>query len=72
MCSLATVVAKPETQVVTHLCYSDFEDILPAIDGLEGVLRNRTPFIVYFQNSIMSLVRSKYYSIAAVSKFTHL
>ena len=23
-------------QIVTHLCYSDFEDILPAIDGLEG------------------------------------
>ena len=36
-CSLATAVAKPETQVVTHLCYSDFEDILSAIDGLEGM-----------------------------------
>ena len=35
-CRLATSVAKPETQVVTHLCYSDFEDILPAIDGLKG------------------------------------
>lgn len=33
---LATSVVKPETQVVTHLCYSDFEDILPAIDGLKG------------------------------------
>jgi methionine synthase II (cobalamin-independent) len=32
-------VAKPETQVVTHLCYSDFEDILPAIDGLKGALQ---------------------------------
>ena len=26
----------PETQIVMHLCYSDFEDILPAIDGLDG------------------------------------
>eukprot|EP00208_Stichococcus_sp_RCC1054_P007050 CAMPEP_0206136888 /NCGR_PEP_ID=MMETSP1473-20131121/2104_1 /ASSEMBLY_ACC=CAM_ASM_001109 /TAXON_ID=1461547 /ORGANISM="Stichococcus sp, Strain RCC1054" /LENGTH=757 /DNA_ID=CAMNT_0053529723 /DNA_START=157 /DNA_END=2430 /DNA_ORIENTATION=- len=33
---LATSVVKPETQVVTHLCYSDFEDILPAIDGLKA------------------------------------
>ncbi len=33
---LATSVVRPETQVVTHLCYSDFEDILPAIDGLKG------------------------------------
>lgn len=33
---LATSVVKPETQVVTHLCYSDFEDILSAIDGLKG------------------------------------
>jgi methionine synthase II (cobalamin-independent) len=37
-CRLATSVARPETQVVTHLCYSDFEDILPAIDGLKGAL----------------------------------
>ena len=42
-CRLATSVAKPETQVVTHLCYSDFEDILPAIDGLKGApLRTQT------------------------------
>lgn len=33
---LATSVVLPETQVVTHLCYSDFEDILPAIDGLRA------------------------------------
>lgn len=26
---LSTVVAKPETQIVTHLCYSEFADILP-------------------------------------------
>ena len=26
---LATVVAEPSTQVVTHLCYSEFADILP-------------------------------------------
>ena len=25
---LATAVAKPETQIVTHLCYSEFADIL--------------------------------------------
>ena len=29
----------PLSQIVTHLCYSDFEDILPAIDGLEGAAR---------------------------------
>jgi Cobalamin-independent synthase, Catalytic domain len=33
---LATAVTKPETQIVTHLCYSEFGDILPAIDGLDG------------------------------------
>lgn len=33
---LATTVAAPSTQIVTHLCYSEFEDILPAIDALDG------------------------------------
>ncbi|CAK0780359.1 hypothetical protein CVIRNUC_005025 [Coccomyxa viridis] len=33
---LSTVVADPSTQVVTHLCYSEFADILPAIDGLDA------------------------------------
>ena len=26
---LSTVVAAPSTQIVTHLCYSEFADILP-------------------------------------------
>jgi hypothetical protein len=34
---LSTAVAAPQTQIVTHLCYSEFGDILPAIDGLDGV-----------------------------------
>ena len=33
---LATVVAAPSTQIVTHLCYSEFSDILAAIDGLDA------------------------------------
>lgn len=33
---LSTAVAAPHTQVVTHLCYSDFQDILGAIDGLDA------------------------------------
>lgn len=33
---LATGSAAPATQVVTHLCYSQFEDILAAIDALDG------------------------------------
>jgi len=33
---LATAVAKSPTQIVTHLCYSEFADILEAIDGLEA------------------------------------
>ena len=35
---LATAGAAAETQVVTHLCYSDFADILGAIDALDGAL----------------------------------
>ena len=27
---LSTAVAQPHTQIVTHLCYSDFQDILKA------------------------------------------
>lgn len=34
---LATAVARPEVQIVTHLCYSEFEDILGAIDALDGM-----------------------------------
>ncbi|PNH08972.1 5-methyltetrahydropteroyltriglutamate--homocysteine methyltransferase [Tetrabaena socialis] len=33
---LCTGVAKPATQVVTHLCYSDFDDILPAVDRMDA------------------------------------
>lgn len=33
---LCTGVAAAGTQVVTHLCYSDFQDILPAIDRMDG------------------------------------
>lgn len=35
---------RPETQVVTHLCYSDFEDILSAIDALKGALNPKPAF----------------------------
>ncbi|DBB12610.1 TPA: hypothetical protein ACH3X3_005396 [Trebouxia sp. C0006] len=33
---LSTAVAQPHTQIVTHLCYSDFQDILKAIDNLDA------------------------------------
>ena len=33
---LATSIAKPEVQIVTHLCYSEFEQILDAINSLDG------------------------------------
>ncbi|KAI8106445.1 hypothetical protein M9435_000989 [Picochlorum sp. BPE23] len=33
---LATSVARPEVQIVTHLCYSEFEDILESIDALHA------------------------------------
>ncbi|KAK9846062.1 hypothetical protein WJX84_008883 [Apatococcus fuscideae] len=33
---LSTAVAQNHTQIVTHLCYSDFADILEAIDGLDA------------------------------------
>nr|BAU71146.1 METE; cobalamin-independent methionine synthase [Parachlorella kessleri] len=33
---LATAVARPDVQVVTHLCYSDFEDIMGAIDAMDA------------------------------------
>ncbi|PSC76117.1 5-methyltetrahydropteroyltriglutamate-homoc ysteine s-methyltransferase isoform A [Micractinium conductrix] len=33
---LATAAAPPEVQVVTHLCYSDFDDIMPAIHAMDA------------------------------------
>ena len=36
---ITCAVASNETQIVTHLCYSQFEDILPAIDRLDGMHR---------------------------------
>lgn len=33
---LSTSGVKPSTQIVTHLCYADFEDILPAIDDMNA------------------------------------
>lgn len=35
-CRLSTSVAKPQVQVVTHLCYSDFQDIMQAVDDMDG------------------------------------
>jgi methionine synthase II (cobalamin-independent) len=29
-------VAAPEVQLVTHLCYSDFNDIMAAVDNMDG------------------------------------
>lgn len=36
---LATAVAAPATQVVTHLCYSDFGDIMGPIIDMDGAAR---------------------------------
>ena len=33
---LSTSAVKPSTQIVTHLCYSDFEEILEAIDDMQA------------------------------------
>lgn len=33
---LSTSVALPQVQVVTHLCYSDFQDIMTAVDDMDG------------------------------------
>lgn len=33
---LSTSGVKPSTQIVTHLCYADFEDILQAIDNMQA------------------------------------
>lgn len=33
---LSVAGAAPGTQIVTHLCYSSFEDILPAIDAMDA------------------------------------
>ncbi|GFH22837.1 cobalamin-independent methionine synthase, partial [Haematococcus lacustris] len=35
---LTTAVAAPATQIVTHLCYSDFQDIMAAIDAMDAVV----------------------------------
>ncbi len=33
---IATAPAKPETQIHTHMCYSDFNDIMPTIDAMDA------------------------------------
>lgn len=33
---LATSVARPSVQIVTHLCYSDFQDIMEAVDAMDA------------------------------------
>jgi hypothetical protein len=39
---LSTSVARPQVQVVTHLCYSDFQDIMKAVDDMDGEGLTRT------------------------------
>lgn len=43
---LATSVARPEVQIVTHLCYSEFEDILESIDALHGTSNSSMLYFV--------------------------
>ena len=44
--------------MVTHLCYSDFEDILPAIDGLKGAsLLAHSPSPIPFMSGILKILR---------------
>ncbi len=33
---MSTAPAKPETQIHTHMCYSDFNDIMPTIDAMDA------------------------------------
>ena len=33
---LCHAAVKPETQIHTHMCYSEFEDIIPAIDAMDA------------------------------------
>ena len=33
---IATAPAKPQTQIHTHMCYSDFNDIMPTIDAMDA------------------------------------
>ena len=33
---ISTAPAKPETQIHTHMCYSDFNDIMPTIDAMDA------------------------------------
>jgi 5-methyltetrahydropteroyltriglutamate--homocysteine methyltransferase len=33
---ISTAVAKPKTQIHTHMCYSDFNDIMEAIDAMDA------------------------------------
>ena len=33
---LASALVRPETQIHTHMCYSEFEDIIPAIDAMDA------------------------------------
>lgn len=33
---LATAVAAPQTQIHTHMCYSDFKDIMPTIEAMDA------------------------------------
>ena len=33
---LASARVKPETQIHTHMCYSEFEDIIPSIDAMDA------------------------------------
>jgi 5-methyltetrahydropteroyltriglutamate--homocysteine methyltransferase len=35
-CRLCTAVARPEVQVVTHLCYSEFENIMAAVNAMDA------------------------------------
>jgi hypothetical protein len=37
---LSTSVARPCVQVVTHLCYFDFQDIMKAVDDMDGETEN--------------------------------
>ena len=50
---------KPETQIHTHMCYSEFNDIIPAIDEMDADVRPHVQISKFLTNSRKRISRPK-------------
>lgn len=72
---IATAIAKPETQIHTHMCYSEFNDIIKTIEKLDAdvisieTTRSGNELLKVFKKSVILMKSDLAYMIFIVQEY---